>query len=195
MDNVKLPTMYIDKLCLQYSCTAWISRPTDSFLSAQIQTLGFKWCPWLCLIIQSMFPAHEYACKSIFSCLYLWMSYLTGHKLRIPIDCPVVLHCDVLWVLNVMVCPGRPSLLFLGFITIRTVITSDHFKWKKCIKRIFFFILQNKWLWPTNQSIYFLRGEVIVGHTASAHMTLEKSKFYLWQTRRKLKARTKSYIF
>lgn len=107
------------------------------FLSAQIQTPGVKWCPWLCLIIQFMFPAHECACKSIFSCLYLWMSYLTGHELRIPIDCPVVLHCDVLWVLNVMVCPGRPLLLFLGFITFRTVTASDCFKWNKCIHSFF----------------------------------------------------------
>lgn len=51
--------------------------------------------------------------------------------------------------------PWAPLLLFLGFITIRTVITSDCFKWKKCIQMFFFFIiLQNKWLWPTNQSIY-----------------------------------------
>lgn len=51
--------------------------------------------------------------------------------------------------------------------------------------------------------MYFFRGEVIVRHTASADLrwnwwkwlTLDNSKMYLWQTRIKLKARTKSYIF
>lgn len=174
------------------------------FLSAQVQTPGVKWCPWLCLIIQSMFPAHECACNSIFSCLYLCMLYLTGHKLKIPIDCPVVIHCDVLWVLNMTVCPGRPSLLFLGFITFRTVTASVLNGISAYIVFFFFLIiLQNKWLWPTDAFIYFFRGEVIVRHTASADLrwnewtwlTLDNSKMYLWQTRRKLKARTKSYLF
>lgn len=176
---------------------------TDSllFLWAQIQTPGVKWYPWLCLIIQSMFPAQECACKSIF-CLYLWMLYLTGHKLRIPIDCPIV---PPLWRVastKFDSVPWPPLALVLRLYNFQNCHSITFLNGISAYIVLFFINLQNKWLWPTNVFLSFFREEFIVRHTASADLrwngwkwkclTLDNSKMYLWQV---LKASTKSSLF